>query len=62
MKKKISNCVDCGLPCLHEACPHYSVTVLICDGCGDEVDELYDVDGEQLCESCLKERFEKVNA
>lgn len=31
-----------------------------CDRCGGEVDELYELDGEQLCRECLLERT-KIN-
>lgn len=35
---------------------------LICDNCKNYVDELYDVDGDQLCESCLKLCFDKIDS
>ena len=55
-----SDCVGCGLPCLHEGCKYYSVPYLICDGCGNEnCEELYIVDGEELCEECALERLPK---
>ncbi len=59
MVRTESGCVDCGLPCLHGACPNYRVLVFECDRCHDEVDELYEVDGEDLCEYCLKKEFRK---
>ena len=54
-----SDCVDCGLPCLGRACSHHQILVLRCDRCHDEVEELYEVDGEDLCEYCLKNEFRK---
>ena len=57
---KIENfCVDCGLPCLGSGCPNRNVKVCYCDKCNAELsyDEIYDVDGEELCEDCLKEKF-----
>jgi hypothetical protein len=33
---------------------------LYCDKCNDDVDELYDVDGEELCKDCLLEKFEII--
>ena len=30
-------CVDCGLPCIYEACPHYKVLRYYCDKCGETV-------------------------
>ena len=59
MVKTESGCVSCGLPCLYTSCPYYQVTVLECDRCHDEVEELYEVDGEDLCEECLKKEFRK---
>ena len=59
MVKVESGCVDCGLPCLGTSCRNYRVLILRCDRCHDEVDELYEVDGEDLCEDCLKDEFRK---
>ena len=59
MVKVESGCVDCGLPCWGTSCSYYKVLVLVCDRCHDEVDELYEVDGEDLCEDCLKKEFRK---
>ena len=59
MVRTESGCVDCGLPCLHSACPNYLVLVYECDRCHDEVDELYEVDGEDLCLDCLRKEFRK---
>lgn len=57
---KIENhCVDCGLPCLGRACPNREVEVHYCDKCGEEVEESFEVDGEELCEDCLKDLFRK---
>lgn len=30
---------------------------IICDRCGNEITDVCDVDGEELCEDCLKEMF-----
>lgn len=60
MVNRVSDCVDCGLPCLKRACPHYQRVELICDECGDECDELYQYNGEQICADCLLEICEKV--
>lgn len=59
MVRHESGCFDCGLPCLGVACPAYRVVVLECDRCHDEVEELFEVDGEDLCEDCLKNEFRK---
>lgn len=60
---KIENhCVDCGLPCLGDACPNRNVEVYYCDHCKDEIspDGVYEVDDEHLCEYCLKKMFKKM--
>lgn len=62
-----NHCVGCavpGYPCLGNACMNRNVPVHYCDNpeCEAELpdDEIYEVDGEELCEECLKERFKKV--
>ena len=60
MIEYVSDCVDCGKPCIGGACSHYRVKLLICDKCNDEVDKLWVVDDEQVCEHCLKEMFETI--
>ena len=53
-----NDCVGCGLPCIGDACPYRNAEHRYCDKCNDEIgDDYYDVDGEELCEDCLKERF-----
>lgn len=63
MIKKENLCVDCtalGMPCRGSACPyHKPEEVHVCDQCGDVLDDVYEVDGEELCEDCLKEMFRK---
>lgn len=62
MKKIENHCRDCatpGYPCRGSTCPLVNVEVYYCDGCGDELDEIYEVDGDDLCEGCLKERFRR---
>lgn len=54
------HCVGCpeDLGCLGRRCPYRNVEVHYCDHCDDELDdEFYIVDGEELCEECLKEMF-----
>ena len=60
MIKVENECVDCGLPCMHESCPNYAVTRLYCDECGDEADILYWFEDEQLCLDCIEGRLEVV--
>lgn len=52
-------CVECGLPCVSN-CRFKNVPHYYCDGCNEECSELYEYDGEQLCESCLLETIPKV--
>ena len=62
MVKIINECCNCatpGYPCRGDACPLTRVEVHYCDKCGDELDEIYDVDGEEFCEYCLKDMFRR---
>ena len=55
-------CCDCATenyPCRGALCPLRKVPVHYCDECEEELDEVYEVDGEELCEECLKEMFRK---
>lgn len=57
-----NECVGCPteMGCMGDNCPNRHVPHLYCDDCGEEYEELYDYEGEQLCQKCLLERFEKV--
>lgn len=63
MLKYEDDCVGCtasGLPCLGKCCPRRNIPVYYCDECEEEIEgEVYEVDGEDLCEHCLKNRFRK---
>ena len=63
MKKTERECVCCGLPCMRNGCPYYSVTRHYCDRCGEET-TLYYYEDEELCMDCiiedLKETLEEV--
>ena len=58
-----NHCCDCaapGYPCLGSTCPHRNVAIHYCDSCGEEIEgDLYEVDGEELCEECLKDMFRR---
>lgn len=59
-----NHCCDCATesyPCIGSACHLRKVAVHYCDNpnCGIELDEIYEVDGEEFCEDCLKEMFRK---
>lgn len=64
MKKYVDLCVGCtalGMLCKGEGCPYFKpVPLPFCDKCDEEItDNIYEVDGEELCEECLKARFLK---
>lgn len=63
MVRHENHCCDCavpGYPCRGALCPLTRVEVHYCDHCDGELeDEIYDVDGEELCEECLKEMFRR---
>ncbi len=54
-------CASDAYPCAGTSCPNRNVEIHYCEKCGFEIDpdEIYEVDGEELCEECLKERFLK---
>ena len=53
------NCATPGYPCRGSLCPLVNVEVHYCDKCGDELDDIYEVEDEELCEYCLKEMFKR---
>ena len=54
-----NECVLCGLPCV-DGCRYKSVPHYYCDLCGDE-EILYEIDGKELCLSCIERYLHKVN-
>lgn len=56
-----NHCCDCavpGYPCKGKYCPNRAVEIRYCDHCDEEIcGDVYKVDGEDLCEECLKEKF-----
>ena len=63
MVKIEDECVGCPPErgCLGISCPNRNIRRLYCDNCGDEADMLYKLaDDEEVCEDCLKERFEVI--
>lgn len=58
MIKYENDCVGCPQGCIH--CGRDKTQHLYCDKCDEDVEELYKVDGEELCEECLKANFEKI--
>lgn len=62
MRKIVNMCCDCavpGYPCRGSACPLTQVEVHYCDKCGEELDDIYEVDDLELCEECLKDMLRK---
>ena len=59
MIKVENECVNCGFPCLREACRYYAVVRMYCDRCKTE-DELYYFEGDQLCADCILKSLERV--
>ena len=61
MVKIEDRCVDCPieLGCKGLGCPNRNVKVYYCDVCGEELDDVYEVEDKELCEDCLKELFRR---
>ena len=63
MIKYENRCCDCATGsyhCLGATCSLLNVPITYCDECGDEIaGDVYEVDDEELCEECLKERFKR---
>lgn len=59
MTTTVSGCVGCGFPRRGHACPNFEIDITECDDCGDECEEVYEVDGDELCLACLKARFRR---
>lgn len=61
MLKIENHCNCCTLPCID--CGLKRVPVYYCDKCDPKCDEpleeVYEVDGKDLCEDCLKKMFIK---
>lgn len=63
MLKYENHCCSCaspGYPCLGDACPNRNVPVYYCDKCKKKIeDDVYEADGQELCEFCLCNKFRK---
>ena len=62
MIKYENECVGCPpeMGCLGDSCPNTNVKHLYCDKCKNDCEELYDYNGEELCEECLLDSFKKI--
>lgn len=59
-ENRCCGCTVPAYPCLGDSCSLMHCRVLYCDNCKDEVDKLYILDGDELCESCVLERLEVI--
>ena len=58
-----NECCDCavqGYPCKGDLCKNRNVPHLYCDDCKEEQEELYELDGKELCDDCALKRLDKV--
>ena len=53
-----NECVGCPQGCIH--CGRDKTQHLYCDRCGEDSEELFIFDGEELCEDCLKNSLERI--
>ena len=62
MIKYEDECVGCPpeMGCMGNSCPNRNVKHLYCDECGKDVEEIYIVDGDELCKDCLLDSFYKI--
>lgn len=53
------HCATPAYPCRGESCPLRRVKVTYCDHCDDEIPpgEIFNEDGEDLCEECRKDKL-----
>ena len=53
-------CATPSYPCMGSACPYRNVPYLYCDRCNEDVDNLYEYEGEQVCIDCIVKSLDKV--
>ena len=53
-------CATESYPCMGSACLNRHVLHLYCDKCKEDVDNLYEYEGEQVCVDCILKDFKKV--
>ena len=56
-----NECVGCptNMGCIGSGCPYSHVLHLVCDECGEDVEELYDTPSGQMCGTCVKANFDE---
>jgi hypothetical protein len=47
--------------CRGNLCQYKNVPIWICDKCGEEEVDLYEYEGQELCEECLLQAVPKVH-
>ena len=55
-------CCDCATgayPCQGSSCTQGTMHYY-CDACGEETEQLYQFDGEELCADCVLEKLPRV--
>ena len=57
-ENRCNECASGLYPCVHCGLEHSPV--LICDNCGQEVEDLYKFDLGEWCETCIIKYFPKV--
>lgn len=57
-----NECVGCPteIGCLGDNCSNKKVPHFYCDLCNDDVEELYLVDNQEVCQACLHSLFTKI--
>lgn len=60
MIKFENDCYDCALHCRGSTCRNRNVPHFYCDECEDETEELFEYDGEQICQDCLISTVPKI--
>ena len=58
-----NGCVACNTDgrCIgYHSCPHCQTTTVYCDGCGEEISDGYECNGEQLCRECAEVLFDDI--
>lgn len=64
MRKKVNNCVNCGLPCMMFCPLRDDSYAYYCDKCGYEVqaDDLYidECTGDELCLDCIHDNLKRA--
>ena len=63
MVKYENECCQCATalyPCAGDSCPNRHVKHLYCDKCGEDVEEIFEYDGKELCKKCLMKEFNVI--